>query len=909
MKPTFIIFCLLTLDFQYHRAQNVLFTRQPDLLNPVSGFAAFADCATDMNGDFLDDVVRVGNKGIYIDIQQPSGNFNQYFYNLPLSAVPSWSICAGDIDNNGFTDLLLADLGQVSFVTANIDGSFYTERLMPDSVFSQRSTMADVNNDGWLDAFICDDLDQSAPFRNQGYGEMVKDTQLIRTTDQPGNYSAIWTDFDNDGDADLYITKCLAGALPGDVRRTNQLYRRNSDGSFFEMAALAGLDDNAQSWSTVFEDFDNDGDMDAFIVNHDMQNRLYRNNGDGTFTDVISGSGVNPDDLGAWENASGDFNNDGFMDIFSGLENELYLGNGNLTFTGVDAPVIPGAIADLNHDGFLDVVKGGQAWINDGNMNHWIKVNLRGLQSNRSGIGAKIELFGPWGVQVREVRSGQSFSPMGSLSAHFGLGQELSADSMVIRWPSGIITSISHLLADSTYLIPEASCILPTASLIESGADEICEGDSTTLLAPEGYTDYVWSTNDTTSSLVVNYPGYYYAILMDDSGCAGTTHPREIKLKNEVNPSIFSPSGNIICQGDTLILYAQGGEQYTWSNGSMNVSEMRVTASGTYTVAAAAKCKQGQLMSDTFKVTALPAPPPMVNDDVILLPGDSILLMATGDQCAWYDQPDGGNLLGTSCTLQTTALNESTSYYVENLYDYPGEIQDGGKKDTIGAGGPALQSGYLLFEAWEPFELISVDVYVPEGSPQGTRFIQLWSGDSLLQSKSFSVVTGLNQLSLSFPVPVGSHSLRCPQGNLFRNTGSLDYPFPIGNVGRINSSSFGEGYYFDLYNWKIKTRDIHCVSSRQEINVIISGLNPANDPGHDILLPNPTHGTVNIDLTDLPSQYTHLKLLSSSGEHLLTHSIEGEKGVTLDIHPFPSGVYFVQLTGKGTPIIVRILKI
>ena len=187
------------------------------------------------------------------------------------------------------------------------------------------------------------------------------------------------------------------------------MYRNNGDGTFTEVGAQVGLDDNAQSWSTVFEDFDNDGDFDAFIVNHDFQNRLFRNNGNGTFTDIIAGSGINPNDLGAFENSSGDFNNDGYMDIYAEFINALYLGNGDLTFTGQDAPTKKGAIADLNNDGFLDLYHNNQLWLNDGNENHWLKVVPIGIQGNRNGIGVRVEIYGTWGKQIRELRSGQSW--------------------------------------------------------------------------------------------------------------------------------------------------------------------------------------------------------------------------------------------------------------------------------------------------------------------------------------------------------------------------------------------------------------------------------------------------------------------------------------------------------------------
>ena len=334
------------------KAQLVSFSPDNNLLNPVSGFG-FEDCAADMNGDFLDDVVRVGNNSITIDYQQADGAFTQTIFNMPLQNLPGWSICAGDIDGNGYNDLLFGSGERVSFIYANENGTAYREDYHSEFIFSQRSTFADINNDGHLDAFVCHDVDQSHPYRNDGNGNLVLDQNLIQTMDSPGNYAAIWVDYDNDRDIDLYVTKCKLGSNPGDPDRTNRLYRNNGDGTYSEVAEEANMADNAQSWATVFEDFDNDGDFDAFIVNHDFANRFMLNNGDGTFTDIIDSTGITPQDLGAWENAAADFNNDGFVDILSEMANALYINNGDLTFTGQSLSVDEGGIGDFNNDGFF----------------------------------------------------------------------------------------------------------------------------------------------------------------------------------------------------------------------------------------------------------------------------------------------------------------------------------------------------------------------------------------------------------------------------------------------------------------------------------------------------------------------------------------------------------------------------
>lgn len=449
----YLLFCTIVLSSVSQFAQ-VSFTNENGL---IGNYPDYSEVAVDMNGDYLDDYVRVSETGIGIDYQQADGTFISTFINIAIANVPNWSVAAADIDENGYNDLVLGNGSRVSFLFANSDGTVYFEDAHPEYIFSQRSTFSDIDNDGDIDAFVCHDVDESHPYRNDGNQIMVLDQNLIQTLDRPGNYAAIWVDYDNDGDSDMYLTKCRGGALPGDENRDNAMYTNNGDGTFTENGLEINMRDNAQSWATVFEDFDNDGDFDAFIVNHDFQNRFMENDGTGVFTDIIATTGINPDDLGAWENQSGDFDNDGFVDIFSELSKELYLNNGDLTFTGIDLPFDEGGIGDFNNDGFLDVVNDGDLWINNGNGNNWVKIGLEGVESNLNGIGARIEIYGDWGRQIREIRSGQGFSHMNSLVAHFGIGTSTGIDQIIIHWPSGTIDYIDNPNMNETHIIVEGS--------------------------------------------------------------------------------------------------------------------------------------------------------------------------------------------------------------------------------------------------------------------------------------------------------------------------------------------------------------------------------------------------------------------------------------------------------------------
>ena len=230
-------------------AQNPTFTLSPGTLDGV-GFNQAPGCMVDMNGDYLDDVVRILNGTLSIDYQNADGTYEHKEYMAP-DANGLWSIAAGDINQDGYTDLLLGDGSFVEFLIYDETLDDYVSDHHPEYIFSQRSTFADIDNDGHLDAFVCHDVDGSHPYHNDGMGNMVLDFDLIETVDLRGNYSAIWTDFDNDEDLDLYITKCAGGATLGDPERVNGLYQNDGMGNYTEVAAAANMDDNDQSWYGV----------------------------------------------------------------------------------------------------------------------------------------------------------------------------------------------------------------------------------------------------------------------------------------------------------------------------------------------------------------------------------------------------------------------------------------------------------------------------------------------------------------------------------------------------------------------------------------------------------------------------------------------------------------------------------
>lgn len=451
----------------------------PDRLSFTSQAVAgitgnYNNCVVDMNGDYKDDIVSaISTTQLAISYQQTGGTFTTSTYTVASTSVlPSWSIAAGDYDGNGFNDLIYGSGSGVVFLKANSTGTGFTTDRKTQSYLVQRTNFVDINNDGKLDAFACDDNAPNRYYMNDGTN--LNHVQGgIGDFATGGNYATNWFDYDNDGDLDVYISKCGQGGS-GVGGNIDQLFNNNGSGVYTNVAAAANMANPEQTWSGAVGDFNNDGWVDVVVgvnSNSNGTTNVKRNNGDGTFTSVTQGSGYDTITSVGREYVAQDFDNDGFLDVL-GAGRTIMFGDGAFHFTpnpnqyaisDYDRP-----IGDLNNDGFLDIQNGTNVLFNNGNSNKWIKINLQGVQSNRNGIGARIEIYGSWGKQIRDVLSGTGFQNMSTLTAHFGIGQATAIDQLIIRWPSGIVDVISNPLPNQALLVVEGSSVLGNVSYLNS---------------------------------------------------------------------------------------------------------------------------------------------------------------------------------------------------------------------------------------------------------------------------------------------------------------------------------------------------------------------------------------------------------------------------------------------------------
>ncbi|PSR14303.1 MAG: hypothetical protein C7N36_04650 [Bacteroidetes bacterium] len=208
---------------------------------------------------------------------------------------------------------------------------------------------------------------------------------------------------------------------------------------------------------------------------------------------------------------------------------------------------------------------------------------------------------------------------------------------------------------------------------------------------------------------------------------------------------------------------------------------------------------------------------------------------------------------------------------------------------------------YSFFDAYELFTILTVDVLVPEGQAEGIRTIQLFDGaDNLLNSAEVELVTGLQTIELNFEVPEGTeYSLRCVENNLFRNNGDVSYPYPIGDVGALTTSLYGDGYYYYFYNWQVETPAFPCVSPRVPVEVVIVDVAEIPEIAEMRLFPNPAPTTLNVALVLVEKADLQLTLSNALGQQVFQQQLvvaaAGLRTQDIDVSQLPAGVYQLQV--------------
>ncbi len=505
----------------------------------------------------------------------------------------------GDFDNDGWEDIFIANFSGAlppSSESPNVpqqkgsqlyynngDGTFNEVAAalkLEIKDYVNAGAWIDFDNDGWQDLFLsC--YGRVYLFRNIA-GKSFKDyTAQAGLSDYQGYWAGLAVgDYNLDGNVDIYVcgyvdyqySENLGGSLqynaevPASINPSsfqpikNLLFRNNGDGTFSEKAAEAGVSNaNGRSLEAAWCDFDDDGFLDLYVANDVSDNALYRNNGDGSFTDISYNSFV-ADYRGAMGIGTGDWDKDGDFDMFithwMAQENALYnnllsqisadgvvpenrikfmdqadrFGLGQIALSNIgfatfffdfdndsrldlfvsngstfqerdnselligmqdqllwnrnndegffDVSAVSGAYfkksfvgrgaayADYDQDGDLDIMlnnNDGSAKLlknEGGNNSNWLQVKLLQENANIYALGAKVKVVNGTDSQIRQVGSQGPYFSQNTLIQHFGLGNRILVDSLIIGWPDGTKEVFQSVPANQLLIIEKDKTIL-----------------------------------------------------------------------------------------------------------------------------------------------------------------------------------------------------------------------------------------------------------------------------------------------------------------------------------------------------------------------------------------------------------------------------------------------------------------
>jgi enediyne biosynthesis protein E4 len=443
----------------------------------------------------------------------------------------TWSMgcAAADYDNDGDQDLFVTNYGVNRLYRNTGDGGFVdVTREAGVGTLSRWSTgvaFGDYDGDGYLDLYVANyvrfdpasrpgkmpyqlwkglkifhgpnayDGELNELYHNDGNGKFVDVTASMPALvgDALASFQCVFADVDDDGDADLYV------ANDSDP---NLLYRNDGEGVFSDVSFASGSsysDDGATQagMGVAWGDYDGDGDPDLFVTHFSEDyNTLYRNDGDGMFTDVSYAANTAEVSMPhvSWGTGLHDFDNDGDLDLFvanghvypiidnydvgtSYVQRNSVLrngGEGRFEEIGLQLgddmaakKVSRGAaFGDFDNDGDIDVAvlnadDTPSLLRNDGgNQGSWLEITTLGSRSNRDGIGSRIHITAAGKTQLRDVMGSYSFLSQSELRVHFGLGAATTVDRLRIRWPAGGVQEFRDLAVNQWLVISETEGIV-----------------------------------------------------------------------------------------------------------------------------------------------------------------------------------------------------------------------------------------------------------------------------------------------------------------------------------------------------------------------------------------------------------------------------------------------------------------
>ena len=430
-------------------------------------------------------------------------------------------VAVGDYDNDGDLDIYLNNHGPNVLYRNNGDGTFSDvtkqAKVSNGDQMGAGTCFLDADKDGNLDLYVSNYVvfDYKAHviktrkghpyytgppnypttvdvmYRNNGNGTFTDVTVESGIAGASGSgMGMVCADYDNDGDTDIFVANDMG---------PNFLWQNDGQGKFEEMGLISGFayDLHGEEYGSMGPDcgdYDNDGLLDIYLTSYSKQlATLYRNLGDGFFEDVsrTTGAATSTFPCVTWGNGFVDFDNDGDRDIFVAaghlqdnvelwddtarymVPNILLMNTGDGKFVDISKEAGSGmkvvlssrgaGFDDLDNDGDVDVAilnsrREPTILRNDSpSKGHWLAVSLRGVKTNRDGVGARVKVVAGDLSLIDEVHSGRSYQSHFGMRLHFGLGEKTKVDRIEVSWIGGGLDVIENIDVDQFVTLTEGS--------------------------------------------------------------------------------------------------------------------------------------------------------------------------------------------------------------------------------------------------------------------------------------------------------------------------------------------------------------------------------------------------------------------------------------------------------------------
>jgi hypothetical protein len=553
----------------------------------------------DFNEDGWDDLTfATESNGIYLFVNY-QGEY-ALFDILPNSGMAK-AVLWADYDNDGDPDLFVSN-DQSACRLFNNDGTGNLTDvasaagiLALSPAHSYGAAWADFDLDGDLDLYICnyDWLNGSTNwlFVNQGDGTFLElasefgvDNEIVPS------FMPCFADFNNDLRPDLYIIN--------DKTPPNALFLNDEEEGFVDFSVDSNSNIVVDAMSNTIGDYDRDGDLDIYISNNASGNKVLRNEGNSTFVEVASNLGITIDRF-SWGALWFDYNNDRFLDLFvstqspqSANSNPLFSNNNGQEFTAENSfspsnltPSFSNSYLDFNNDGAIDLAQvnngifGVTLWENIGPTGNWAKIELKGTVSNKDGIGAWIEVYVNSEVSRHYTQCGEGYLSQRSQHVHFGLGEALLIDSVIVNWPSGWTDILYDVESNQLFEVVEG---ITFSYALDLGSQlHLCAGDSIILDGGE-FESYLWTNGETNRYVTLFEPTLIAVEVTTTDGFTALSQTISIEPAPEFEYELYSEQVN--CHGDstgTIELFSESSYDVVWDNDSTSSILVELIA-GTY---------------------------------------------------------------------------------------------------------------------------------------------------------------------------------------------------------------------------------------------------------------------------------------------------------------------------------------